>query len=70
MIFLRNQLANDVEACTGCQDCIVHCQLGALSMKKFAGQAKLKAAVDAGKCMGCGVCMFVCGPRSLTKRPV
>ncbi|MCC6382811.1 MAG: 4Fe-4S binding protein, partial [Dehalococcoidia bacterium] len=37
----------------------------ALAMEKVAGHRRLKATVDAEKCMGCGVCVLVCEPESL-----
>jgi len=61
----RFEAGNDVEACTGCQDCIERCQFDALSMQKLPGHKRMKAAVDAEKCMGCGVCVLVCEPQSL-----
>jgi len=61
----RFEAQNDLETCTGCQDCIERCQFDALTMEKVAGHKKLKAIVEAEKCMGCGVCVLVCEPASL-----
>jgi electron transport complex protein RnfB len=66
----RFEAQNEVEPCTGCQDCIERCQFDALTMEKVAGHKKLKAIVDTENCMGCGVCVLVCEPASLTMKLV
>jgi NAD-dependent dihydropyrimidine dehydrogenase PreA subunit len=66
----RFEATNDLDACTGCQDCIERCQFDALSMQKVPGHKRMKCVVDAEKCMGCGVCVLVCEPKSLTMKLV
>jgi len=61
----RFEARNDLNTCDGCQDCIERCQFDALSMEKIAGHKKLKAVVNPENCMGCGVCVLVCEPKSL-----
>ena len=61
----RFEARNDVEGCDGCQNCIDRCQFGALEMRRLPGHKKLKAVVDPEICMGCGVCVLVCAPKSL-----
>jgi len=61
----RFEAKNDLDACDGCQDCIERCQFDALTMEKMHGHKKLKAVVNPENCMGCGVCVLVCEPRSL-----
>ena len=61
----RFEAQNALDVCDGCQDCIERCQFDALAMEKVQGHKKLKAIVDAEKCMGCGVCVLVCEPESL-----
>lgn len=60
----------DQAACDGCQDCIERCPVDALAMEPVSGYKKLKATVDHDKCLGCGVCSFVCdeGAMSLEQR--
>lgn len=66
----RFEAANDLDTCTGCQDCIDRCQFDALEMQRQTGSRKYKAVVDTEKCMGCGVCVLVCGPESLQMKLV
>jgi NAD-dependent dihydropyrimidine dehydrogenase PreA subunit len=66
----RFEAANDVDACTGCQDCIERCQFDALSMQKLPGHKRMKAVVNPENCMGCGVCVLVCEPQSLKMKLV
>lgn len=61
----RFEAKNDIDVCDGCQDCIERCQFDALSMEKIAGHKKMKAVVNPENCMGCGVCVLVCEPKSL-----
>ncbi|GAB4334397.1 MAG: 4Fe-4S binding protein [Dehalococcoidia bacterium] len=61
----RFEAQNNLDLCDGCQDCIERCQFDALTMEKIPGHKKLKAVVDPEKCMGCGVCVLVCEPKSL-----
>jgi len=60
----RAQVDRDV--CTGCQDCMERCFLGAVEMTKHPPGKKLKAAVDQEKCFGCGVCVVGCESGALT----
>ena len=66
----RFEATNDIIKCDGCQDCIERCQFDALSMEKVEGHKKMKAAVNAENCMGCGVCVLVCEPASLLMQTV
>ncbi len=61
----RFEAQNDLNLCDGCQDCVERCQFDAITMERVAGHKKLKAIVEAEKCMGCGVCVLVCEPESL-----
>lgn len=58
---------DDLESCSGCQDCIERCQFDAISMYRNKDD-DLKAAVDAGKCFGCGTCIVGCPYGSLKMR--
>jgi len=55
----------DDEACTACEACLDRCQMGALKIS----DGKLKR--DEQRCIGCGLCMYVCPTEALTleKRP-
>ena len=57
--------AVDVEACSGCGDCLERCQFGALSLPE------LTAIVDEGRCVGCGLCATTCPSEAihLERRP-
>ncbi len=60
---------DDVESCSGCEDCLVRCPFDAISMYRDDSD-DLKAAVDAEKCFGCGVCVVGCPYGSLKMRVV
>ena len=60
---------DDVESCSGCQDCIERCQFDAISMYRDAND-ELKAAIDVDKCFGCGACVVGCPYGSLKMRTV
>lgn len=59
----------DLETCNGCQDCVERCFFGALEMKKYPNEKKLKVSVDETKCFGCGVCVVGCPVDALTLKP-
>jgi electron transport complex protein RnfB len=60
---------DDLESCSGCEDCLVRCPFDAVSMyRDDAGD--LKAAIDGEKCFGCGVCVVGCPYGSLKMRAV
>ncbi len=44
----------DDELCIGCEDCVEHCQFGALSVPEDV------CLVDYSRCVGCGLCATVC----------
>ena len=58
----------DLDSCSGCQDCLERCQFDAVSMYREEGN--LKAAIDAEKCFGCGACVVGCPFGSLKMRVV
>jgi NAD-dependent dihydropyrimidine dehydrogenase PreA subunit len=60
---------DDLESCSGCQDCIERCQFEAISMYRDK-DGELKAAIDKDKCFGCGVCVVGCPYGSLKMRTV
>ncbi len=62
----RFEATDDLEVCDGCQDCVERCQFDAIDMEKIGGHKKMKAVVNPENCMGCGVCVLVCDPGSLT----
>ena len=66
----RYQAVVDLEACTGCQDCVARCPARAMEMLPIAGSEKLKAFVDAETCFGCGVCAVKCPADALDLRLV
>ena len=55
---------DDLESCSGCQDCLERCQFDAISMYRDANN-DLKAAIEADKCFGCGACVVGCPYGSL-----
>jgi Na+-translocating ferredoxin:NAD+ oxidoreductase subunit B len=59
----------DLESCSGCQDCLERCQFDAISMYRDASN-DLKAAIEADKCFGCGACVVGCPYGSLKLRVV
>ena len=56
----------EAEACNGCEECLDRCFFDALSM----GNGGDVAAVDGGKCMGCGLCQVVCPTDAITMQVV
>jgi H+/Na+-translocating ferredoxin:NAD+ oxidoreductase subunit B len=58
---------DDLESCSGCQDCVERCQFEAISMYRDENDA-LKAAIDDEKCFGCGACVVGCPFGSLKMR--
>jgi len=40
--------------CIGCEDCVGHCPVGAISVHEQ------KARIDAERCIGCGECIIIC----------
>jgi len=51
-----NFVAESIEDCVMCSDCVDRCFFNAISID----DALERAAVDEKKCMGCGVCTLVC----------
>ncbi len=49
----------DVEECIGCEDCVAHCQFGALSVPEDVCE------VDYARCVGCGLCAAACPAAAL-----
>lgn len=60
---------DDVESCSGCQDCVERCQFDAITMYRDSND-ELKAAIEAEKCFGCGACVVGCPYGSLKMRAV
>ena len=58
---------DDVESCSGCQDCVERCQFDAITMYRDSND-DLKAAIEAEKCFGCGACVVGCPYGSLKMR--
>jgi NAD-dependent dihydropyrimidine dehydrogenase PreA subunit len=58
---------DDLESCSGCQDCVERCQFDAISMVRDEND-ELKAAIDTEKCFGCGACVVGCPYASLKMR--
>ena len=54
----------DEEACTACEACIPRCQMGAL---KIADGRLMR---DENRCVGCGICMWVCPADALSLDPL
>ncbi len=49
----------DPRLCTGCGDCVDHCQFHALAV------LELLATVDPSRCVGCGLCASACSTEAL-----
>ena len=49
----------DEEECTGCEDCVGRCPVGAISVGEVA-------VVERDKCLGCGLCTGACSSESIT----
>ncbi len=60
---------DDLESCSGCQDCLERCQFDAITMYRDENH-DLKAAIEATKCFGCGACVVGCPYGSLKLRAV
>jgi ferredoxin len=57
IMFKGHYLAEaDLEACTGCAQCVERCPFSAIAV----GPGHKRAMVDTGKCYGCGVCRSAC----------
>lgn len=50
----------NAEKCTGCEECIESCPLGAIEMKDG------NAAIDAETCGDCGACVDVCPSQAIS----
>jgi Pyruvate/2-oxoacid:ferredoxin oxidoreductase delta subunit len=55
----------DWDLCSGCRECQMYCQFGAVRFSHTAG----KAAINTRNCYGCGVCRAVCGNDAIALRP-
>ena len=55
----------DTDLCSGCEDCIEHCQFDALALDRGL------ASIDRARCVGCGLCVRNCleDALSLVHRP-
>jgi len=64
-VIARYLVKVDDEACTACESCLERCSMGALKMDGG------KLIRDEARCIGCGLCMYVCPTEalSLEKRP-
>jgi len=49
----------DEDACSGCEECIERCPVGAISVEDIA-------EVDGEKCLGCGLCASTCPGEAIT----
>ena len=65
----RGFLANDLEKCTGCGDCLDVCTSRALAMDadiQVDGSVRVhKFRIDLGKCYSCAACVEICPVNSL-----
>jgi formate hydrogenlyase subunit 6/NADH:ubiquinone oxidoreductase subunit I len=57
-----------LDRCTGCQDCVEPCILGAMKMKEVPLSKKLRASINQEQSVGCGVCVVACGTGALTMK--
>jgi ferredoxin len=55
----------DIDACTGCAECVERCPFDAITI----GPGHKRAIVDVEKCYGCGVCRSACEYDALTLEP-
>jgi ferredoxin len=53
------------EACTACGVCARICPTSALQFGKYAGETAFQLTFQAAKCVGCDMCMHVCGPAAM-----
>ena len=53
------------ENCTGCRHCLDDFECPAL----FLDEADGRVAIDAARCVGCGVCVHVCPEGAIEARP-
>jgi formate hydrogenlyase subunit 6/NADH:ubiquinone oxidoreductase subunit I len=53
------------EACTACGVCARICPTSALQFGKFAGETAFQLTFQAAKCVGCDMCVHVCGPAAM-----
>lgn len=51
----------DEEVCTGCEDCVERCPVGAINVGDVA-------TVEREKCLGCGLCAGACSSEAITLR--
>jgi formate hydrogenlyase subunit 6/NADH:ubiquinone oxidoreductase subunit I len=63
-------LDNDLNACTGCEDCISACPVSALSIEsssRIDGSVDVSSfKIDLGRCFSCSICVEICPVNSLT----
>ncbi|MCF0177222.1 MAG: DUF362 domain-containing protein [Bacteroidales bacterium] len=59
MLHSDSQPVIDIENCRGCQQCVKHCNHGAVTLN-----AERKAVIDYTKCVGCGQCVAMCAFRA------
>ncbi|MCP3930640.1 MAG: 4Fe-4S ferredoxin [Bacteroidetes bacterium] len=50
---------NNAEECTGCEECLERCQMGAIKVDDGA------AVINTKRCIGCGLCVTTCTSESL-----
>ena len=50
----------DEGSCTSCEECVLHCSAGAISVSKDN-----PAVINPEKCIGCGECILVCSTGSI-----
>jgi len=55
----------EVEACSGCKECVKQCQFGAM----FYSSALGKVYIDPTRCFGCGVCRAACATEAIRMAP-
>ncbi len=67
----RGLLFNDIERCTGCNECANVCPTDCITVEKQLGANAAKVWVstfdiDFSRCVFCGLCVEVCQPQSLS----